>query len=301
MSTVWVDTDFGFDDLWALLVLRHFEIEVAGVSLVAGNAPLPQVECNAAGAVEAYGLDWPIWSGADRPLVRHPETAQRILGASGMQTRGRALPKSRAGLVRQGALNALRDWLGTGGAKTILALGPLTNIATLLQKAPTVCDKLERIVWMGGSAGAGNHTAQAEFNALSDPEAAADVFASGLRIDVVDLMFCRGVTFGPSDMPVTDSLTADLLGGYLDIALTRGRPGMAIYDPLAALAVAGPETIKFAEHRASVSTDPGESYGATRFEPDPQSSIRLATEARGDLLRRCMDALRMETANGSGP
>ena len=92
MSTFWVDTDFGFDDLWALLVLRHLGAQVAGISLVAGNAPLARVVSNAMGARQAYGIDAPIYAGADRPLVRDAETAERILGPRGMQSRGQHLP-----------------------------------------------------------------------------------------------------------------------------------------------------------------------------------------------------------------
>ena len=76
---------------------------------------------------------------------------------------------------------------------------------------------------------------------MADPEAAAIVANAGLALDVVDLMFCRTVTFGPDDIPQSDPLTSDLLGGYLDIALTRGRSQMAIYDPNAALVACRPK------------------------------------------------------------
>ena len=83
---VWVDTDFGFDDLWALLLLKHLDITVDGVSLVAGNVPLVQVIRNADAAMRAFNFTWPVYAGADRPLQREPETAERILGPYGMQT-----------------------------------------------------------------------------------------------------------------------------------------------------------------------------------------------------------------------
>ncbi|RMF35571.1 MAG: nucleoside hydrolase [Alphaproteobacteria bacterium] len=130
---------------------------------------------------------------------------------------------------------------------------------------------------MGGSDGPGNHTPAAEFNALADPDAAAMVADAGLPLEVIELMLCRKVSFGPGDLPPTDPLTADLLGGYLDIALSRGRAGMAIYDPVAALAALRPELFAFRPCRMAVVTDPGESWGATRFEPDPRGSVRLAT------------------------
>ena len=72
MTKLWVDTDFGFDDLWALLLLRHLGVELAGISLTAGNAPLPRVIANARGAQTVYGFDAPLFAGADRPMVRKP-------------------------------------------------------------------------------------------------------------------------------------------------------------------------------------------------------------------------------------
>lgn len=300
MTAIWVDTDFGFDDLWALLLLRHLGHEVAGVSLVAGNAPLAQVCANAMGAKEAYGFDWPVWQGADRPLKRLPETAERILGPTGMRSRGARLPVSRSGAPPKGAPDAMRDWLQTANdAKCrILALGPLTNIAQLVTQSPEVTGRIERLVWMGASAGAGNHTPMAEFNAVADAEALDCVLASGLTVDIVDLTFCRKVTFGPEDMPETDELTRDLLGGYLDIALERARPGMAIYDPLAALAVADPDSIGFSSCKIEVSTETDESYGATKVIETSSSTTRISTEANADLAQLCLSALKREALNG---
>ena len=108
---LWVDTDFGFDDLWALLLLRHLQVPVAGVSLVAGNAVLPQVEENAMGAKAAFGFDWPLYLGADAPLVRAQETAERVLGPKGMQSRGAHLPGPGPSVALLDATGALARWL----------------------------------------------------------------------------------------------------------------------------------------------------------------------------------------------
>lgn len=302
VTGIWVDTDFGFDDLWALLVLRHLGCAVAGVSLVAGNAPLPQVIANAMGARQAYGFDWPVWQGAGQPLARDPETAQRILGSTGMRSRGRHLPDARSERPGDDAVGALADWLAGNGSDPceVLALGPLTNIALLLQRWPDLADRIARLVWMGGSSGAGNHTPKAEFNAFADAEALDRVLAAGLRLDVVDLQFCRRVTFGDGDMPDTDLLTGDLLGGYLDIALERGRTGMAIYDPLAALALAAPDSIGFSDCTISVSTEANDTYGETRVSEARRAQTRRAVEARGDLALMCLSALEKEALDGRG-
>ncbi|MCV6591609.1 MAG: nucleoside hydrolase [Silicimonas sp.] len=298
MTAIWVDTDFGFDDLWALLLLRQHTCAIAGVSLVAGNAPLPQVIANGAGAYTAYNLTWPLWSGADRPLTRPPESAQRILGPTGIRSRGKTLPIADPATANPGATDALRHWLTTDTPHTILALGPLTNIATLLQDAPETEQQITRLVWMGGSSGPGNHSPRAEFNALADAEALAAILATKIPLDIVDLQFCRQFTYGAPDMPNTDPLTADLLGGYLDIALERGRTGMAIYDPLAALALTSPDAITFTPCAITISTAPDDSYGATTITPTPHSTTRIATKAKADLARLCLDALTKEALHG---
>lgn len=300
MTQVWVDTDFGFDDLWALLLLRHLGCPVAGVSLVAGNAPMPEVAANALGAKQAYGFDWPVWKGAEYPLKRTQETATRILGPTGMRSRGLRLPQASPDGIPGQAVHALRDWLcsDTVGSRTVLALGPLTNISLMLQAFPEVSERMSRLVWMGGSAGAGNHTPLAEFNAVADAEALEVVIGANLNFDIVELTFCRKVVFGASDMPETDELTHDLLGGYLDIALERGRPGMAIYDPVAALALAAGTHIGFSPCHIAVSTEPNETYGATRILETARSKTRMATDAHGDLARVCLEALHEEAIHG---
>ncbi len=288
---IWVDTDYGFDDLWALLLLRHYGATIEGISLVAGNTPLPQVIANALGAAQAYGLDAPLHAGAEKALVREVETAQEILGEKGMDSRGRFLPEVDAPQPPANAIEALADWLMQDGPREVLALGPLTNVALLVQRFPEAAARITRLVWMGGSNGPGNHSPLAEFNALCDPEAAAIVADAGLPLEVIDLMICRQATFGPEDIPRTDPLTADLLGGYLDIGLTRGRAAMAIYDPVAALAMVRPEAFDFTRKAMTVSTERDETYGATRFTDDPQGRTLLPIAPREDIAGLCLDAL----------
>lgn len=290
---IWVDTDFGFDDLWALLILSAEGITVDGVSLVAGNSALEQVAKNALGACEVFKTDWPLCAGAAQPLHRKQETAERILGPSGMMSRGMRLPDVAVQELPAFA-PAMREWLTNGQSRhEVLALGPLTNLAILGAAAPQEFAMIDRIVWMGGASGRGNHSAFAEFNALADPEAAAQVLASGIDVDIVDLEICRSVTFAESDMPKELSpLLRDLLGGYLDIALSRGRREMAIYDPLAALALCCPEAVEFRPFEARVDIDVSERYGQTTFAPSTTSPVRLGVAPVPDAATRCLTALR---------
>lgn len=294
---IWVDTDMGFDDLWACLILQSYELVVDGVSLVSGNAPIERVVKNALGAEQVFEFGWPYYLGAAQPLVRARETAERILGARGMQSRGQYLPEVPT-IELPPATDALLNWLNTPQADcVVLALGPLTNLATLAIHHPNAFNLIDRIVWMGGSSGPGNHSPHAEFNAMADAEAVAAIIQTGVQFDIVDLQFCRQVTISEKDLPAQlTPLIADLLGGYLDIAHRRGRTIMAIYDPLAALALIDPQSIPFAPQHMSIDTGNTETYGLTRFTPDSTSHIRLAVNAAPRCAMRCLDLLNEASA-----
>ncbi|ANK75374.1 nucleoside hydrolase [Ensifer adhaerens] len=255
---VWIDTDMGFDDIAAVLVVLHAGEEIDGVSLVFGNTPLDQVKRNAAGAARAFGWAFPIHEGRALPVLGKLETAERILGEAGMPTAGLTLPEADA-LPVSDAFAALCAWLEQEGPKRILALGPLTNLAALCLARPDLASRITDLTWMGGGVTSGNHTASAEFNAFADPEALAIVIAHGLPLRMVDLDLCRKVFAYPDDVApirsaggVHAALIADLLAGFISIGTSRGRPGMAIYDPCAAVAFVNPGAISFRKARIDV-------------------------------------------------
>ena len=245
---IWIDTDMGFDDIAAILVVAHSDLVIDGVSLVTGNAPLSHVQANAASAAAVFGWTFPIHTGRELPVLCMLETAQGILGQTGIPTTGRSLPPADP-LPMSDAFGALCDWLSDGkGPKRILALGPLTNIAALALARPDLAARIDELTWMGGGVTAGNHTASAEFNAFADPEALAIVLAHSLPLRMIDLDICRKVLAWPEDVArlrktegEKAQLLADLLEGYVNIAISRGRPAMAIYDPTAAAIFAEPE------------------------------------------------------------
>lgn len=258
---VWIDTDMGFDDIAAILVVAHSGVGVDGVSLVFGNSPLAQVERNAAGSARAFGWDFPIHSGRELPVMAPLETAQSILGETGIPTTGRHLPDAPP-LPKSNAFTALCHWLETTtGPRRILALGPLTNLAALALARPDLAARIDDLVWMGGGVTSGNHTASAEFNAYADPEAIAIVIAHGLPLRMVDLDLCRKVPLMPEDIDpvrqaggVNAGLLADFLAGFLDIGLKRGRKSMAFYDPAAAVAFVDETVVTFSPARIDVET-----------------------------------------------
>ncbi|MDL2406746.1 nucleoside hydrolase [Rhizobium calliandrae] len=270
---IWIDTDMGFDDIAAILVVAHSSLLIDGVSLVSGNAPLTQVRANAASAAAAFDWEFPIHTGRELPVLCKLETAQHILGQSGISTTGKSLPPV-GELPASDAFTALCDWLEDGTErKRILALGPLTNIAALALARPDLTTRIDELTWMGGGVTSGNHTASAEFNAFADPEALAIVLAHGLPLRMVDLDICRKVLARPDDVDrvrqvggKNAELLGDLLGGYVNIATSRGRLAMAIYDPTAAAIFIAPEIARIQHARIDVELQGQHTRGRTVVE-----------------------------------
>lgn len=184
-----IDTDPGQDDAVAiLLALASPEIEVLGITAVAGNVPLSLTEVNARKVCELAGRpDIRVFAGADRPLKRELVTAEYVHGATGLN--GPVLPEPKMPLQDQHAVDFIVETLlAAEGSITLCLLGPLTNIAMALQKAPEITAKIDEIVLMGGGCfEGGNITPSAEFNIYVDPQAAEIVFKSGVPITVLPL------------------------------------------------------------------------------------------------------------------
>jgi purine nucleosidase len=185
-----IDTDPGQDDAVAiLLALASAEVEVLGLTCVAGNVPLPLTEKNARIVCElARRPDMMVFAGCDAPLVRRLVTAEHVHGKTGLD--GPVMADPVMPLQDAHAVDFIIDTLRShpDGTVTLCPLGPLTNIATALQKAPDIASRIEEIVLMGGGCfEGGNITPAAEFNIHVDPHAADIVFKSGAPIVVMPL------------------------------------------------------------------------------------------------------------------
>ncbi len=176
-----LDVDTGVDDALAILfAVRHPDIDVLGITCVAGNAPLAQVVDNTLRVLDAAEApEIPVAAGAVRPLLEPPRSASHVHGADGLG--GVALPPTTRRAEPVGAVELMRRLLLEHDEPvTLVALAPQTNLALLLRTYPEVGSRIERIVFMGGSASVGNATAVAEFNVWHDPEAAAIVLDAGV-------------------------------------------------------------------------------------------------------------------------
>ncbi|MDK3073073.1 nucleoside hydrolase [Sedimentitalea sp. JM2-8] len=186
-----IDTDPGQDDAVAILLALASpeEIEVLGITAVAGNVPLALTARNARIVCELAGRpDIKVYAGCDRPLGRKLVTAEHVHGKTGLN--GPVLPDPVMPLQDAHAVDFIIDTVRAqdSGAVTLCPLGPLTNIAMAFEKAPDIIDRLAGIVLMGGAYfQVGNITPAAEFNIYVDPQAADIVFRSGTDITVMPL------------------------------------------------------------------------------------------------------------------
>ena len=186
-----IDTDPGQDDAVAILVALASpeELDVLGITCVAGNVPLDLTSRNARIVCELAGKrDVKVFAGCDRPLGRALVTAEHVHGKTGLD--GPDLPEPTMPMAEGHAVDFIIDTLrdNAPGTVTLCPLGPLTNIATALQKAPDIADRIAKIVLMGGGYfEGGNITPTAEFNIYVDPQAADIVFKSGAPIVVMPL------------------------------------------------------------------------------------------------------------------
>lgn len=183
-----IDTDPGIDDAVALAIaLYSNEIEVKLITTVAGNVGLDYVTQNALKLLQFFNKDVPVAKGLDAPLIKERINAGAIHGETGMEGYTFKEPTDRL-LLKEHAVNAMRETILTSQEPiTIIAIGPLTNIAMLLKMYPETKAKMKEIIFMGGSLTRGNSGVMSEYNIDFDPEAAKIVFDSGVPIVMVGL------------------------------------------------------------------------------------------------------------------
>lgn len=185
-----IDTDPGQDDAIAiLLALASPELDLLGLTTVAGNVPLALTSRNARIVLElANRRDIPVYAGADRPLLRPLVTAEFVHGKTGLD--GPLLPEPTMAMANGHAVDFIIQTVMARepGTVTLCPLGPLTNIALALAREPQIAPRLKQIVLMGGGGfEGGNITPVAEFNFYVDPHAAALVFKAGVPITMAPL------------------------------------------------------------------------------------------------------------------
>jgi inosine-uridine nucleoside N-ribohydrolase len=284
-----IDCDPGHDDAMAiLLALASPEVELVGVTTVAGNQTLDKTTRNALVTLEVGGRsDVPVAAGADAPLRRELRTAAHVHGETGLD--GPELPEPSASAVDADP----GEWLRPG--VVLVATAPLTNVARWLERGI----RPDRIVWMGGAIAEGNVTPAAEFNSFVDPEAAAAVFASGIPIAMVGLdvthkaLFTRDHAERLRDAGRAGRFVAELSDFFQRFHETSyGFGGSPIHDAMAVAHVIDPTLLT--TRRVNVAVETGSSYcdgrtvvdlrGVTGREPNADVGVDVDADRFLELL-----------------
>lgn len=298
MSTpvpVFVDTDGGLDDALALLyAARCPQLRLQAVGTVHGNVAPTAAARVALRILELCGDEnTPVAIGAQAPLARqvhyrHPDDpAGTMLG-----------PSTRAPAAISAAEQLIACARAAPGRLAVLALGPLTNLATALRLEPSLPSLLGQVVAMGGLfRGHGNITARAESNFYHDPEAAEQVCTAGFDLTLLGLEITRQVTPSTAWLAALGRDEPHPWAGYARILADLDppqRPNLPLHDPLAAVALAEPSVIVTRPRRVSVDTSDGDNRGRTRAEASPEGTCHVAdTVDAYDALARLAAGLRL--------
>ncbi len=288
---VLIDCDPGHDDAIALLLaLGSPEIELLGVTTVAGNQTLEKTTANALRVLEHIGRDdVPVAAGADRPLTREQFVAAYVHGESGLD--GPDLPPAQGSPVEQHAADFLAQKIRESERPvTLVPIGPLTNVALMLALHPDA--RPERIVLMGGAIAEGNVTPAAEFNIWCDPEAAARVFASGIDITMVGLDVTHKALFKPKHAARLEgragTMVQELLAFYDRFHKeVYGFDGSPIHDAVAVAQVFRPDLVETKHRGVKIDTESELSRGRTlvdlwgRAGWEPNCHVGVGVDADG--------------------
>ena len=289
MSRVIIDTDPGTDDAIALIAaLNSPELDVAALTTVTGNTSLRDATRNALGLLTSLRRsDISVYIGADTPLTGQFSLAENYHGPGGMTIE---LPESEE---LPSAVPA-DQYISSAAANfdevvTIIALGPLTNVAVVIQRWPEITHRIKEIFVMGGAVEVGgNVTPYAEFNIYDDPRAANVVFDSGIPITLVGLDVCERVAFGLADTDWKsgtskgERLAARIIEGWFEIHPERD--GYVLCDPLTVAAAIAPDLLTYRQARITVDEE-GEQKGRTRADYD-SGAVKVAVDVDVERARQ---------------
>jgi purine nucleosidase len=271
--TFLIDTDTASDDAVALIMaLRAPEVRVAAITVVAGNVDLQQATRNALYTAELCGANVPVYSGAEKPLLRLYQNATWFHGRDGLGDHNYPAPQRRA--EKAHAVDAIIETIEANPGLVLVTLGPLTNVALAVSKKPQIASKVGRCVVMGGAPCCeGNVTPAAEYNIWVDPEAARIVMHSGLPVELIGWHLCRGeAVLGPDDIAHVEGFGTKLAhfavecNSHARVALRiqTGEDGICLPDPVAMCLALDPSVgADWSEHYVEVETESELTRGMT--------------------------------------
>lgn len=273
-TAIIIDTDPGQDDAVAILTaLGSAQLEVVGISVVAGNVPLALTEKNARIICEWAGRpEVPVYAGCERPLLRPLVTAEHVHGRTGLD--GVPLHEPAMPLQPEHAVDFIIRTLREreAGSVTLCMLGPLTNLAMAIVRAPDIVGRIREIVLMGGAYfEGGNITPSAEFNIYVDPDAAATVLACGAAITMLPLDVTHKATASPARIGLlralpnrAGNLAADIMTTLERFDVQRyGANGAPLHDPTVIAYVLQPKLFSGRKVHVAVEQNSELTLGAT--------------------------------------
>lgn len=302
-----IDADPGIDDAAAIIACLRLGLDVVGLSVVHGNAPLEDTLRNALRLRDLLETKVPVFAGCGRAILEPQLNATEIHGRDGLGDV--AWPPLRSVQEPMHAVDMILTQSHLHpAALSILAVGPLTNLAVALIKDPSLAQRIKRLVVMGGTSGArGNTTMVGEFNFAADPEAAAIVLNSGIPLTLVPWETCLHnlITLEQLERGGRDELQNPLASRFLEMTaelLKRtevhlGYPGFLLCDLLAAATILDPTVIE-EEERVFVAVETSGTYGrgltaidwagVSGKEPNCSIVLGINTDAVAALLRRAL-------------
>ncbi|MBB6098335.1 purine nucleosidase [Deinobacterium chartae] len=259
-----IDCDPGHDDAVALLLaLASPELEVLGITTTHGNVSLERTSRNALRIREFSGANVPVFSGAERPLLRDAISAEHVHGQTGLG--GVTLPEPSRGLEpRRAAEFIVESVMARPGEVTLVPTGPLTNIALALRLEPRLAESVREIALMGGSSDHGNTTPAAEFNIYADPHAARIVFESGAPLRMFGLNVTHQVRSSPERVARVRAVP-NRMGPVVAELLTiwNEEGGAALHDPCPVAYLIRPELFDLEPYFVEVDILEGPNFGRT--------------------------------------
>ncbi|MBI4338563.1 MAG: nucleoside hydrolase [Chloroflexi bacterium] len=300
MKRILIDTDPGTDDAIALLMaLNAPEIEVAGITTTGGNASLAHVTRNVLSILEHMGrADVPVARGAAGPLLGG--TFHHAYDLHGHRGIGVHFPRATTTPVAEDAPAFMARLLsGSASPMTVVALGPLTNMALLLRRHPQAALRIGGLVATGGALRDDNGTPTVEFNVGNDPEAASSVLSSGLPVVLVPREACDQVRLEARDLArFRDARTPAARLAYRILLKWFQRQGFdrsyVPSDPLAMAIALQPAVASYARGAVTVDITSGETRGQTLLQPG-DGPIAVAGKIDARAFHTLLDALLLKS------
>ncbi len=265
-----LDCDPGHDDAIAILLAgSNPNLNLLGISVVAGNQTIEKTARNALNVATYLGIDVPVAIGCEFPMVRERVICAAIHGESGLD--GFDFPKYDKPFDKRHGVQLIIDSVLNNEDVTIVATGPLTNVAMAIKLEPKLLNKVKEIVLMGGSVDNGNTSPAAEFNIMCDPEAAHVVFSSGIPVKMIGLNVTRKVIVTDeviSRMEKINSKPSDMFAKLMKVfnanqRNTFGVKAGPLHDPATVACLIDESLIKFQKMNVVIDISHGPSYGRT--------------------------------------